>query len=179
MGLTMRVRKAVLSFVSLSIFSFSMAADKLEVLKAVCPAKIVKAKTGGYMCPVCPSFTSNAGNEDDFFVNQVLEGEFIKGMRLVFVSYNGCEPHVKDFGGVFFLYKDANGNTNVYTPNIPSLDGCRVSRKNDKDIIICETGSTFQGVTVNTKLSCEFNQKNEFHCSGRSCEGKSCRNIKF
>lgn len=112
-----------------------------EVLSLVCPTKLTTTSIGGknqLVCPVCPKFTSSAGENDDFSITQILEGNFLPGQRLFFVRYSGCEPKVKNFGGSFFISKrDNQYQVLSIEDEFGDLGSCKVQPGKDRDQLIC------------------------------------------
>lgn len=120
------------------MLNLALSLSKEDVLRIVCPVKPVRTKDGLH-CPVCPDFTSRAGEKTEVFeIQQVLIGRFAKGKTIAVATYSSkyfCEPGVY-VGGHIVLEKEGNGYRFVYgRPRY--LGFCKVLTGKDEDKLLC------------------------------------------
>jgi len=103
-----------------------------------------------WACARCPAFTSKAGSEGPFVLDEIVRGSFTApGEREAFVTYRGCEPKHAAYGGAAILRRRSEGWESVYRhPGLQPQACLSFSAEGHPDRLACRLRYEGSGVVV-------------------------------
>lgn len=115
-----------------------------KLLHKLCPAGPEKSDgessdEKGWYCPVCPAFTSKAGQKGEMRLERFVRGDFLKeGKKEVFATYRGCEPkNAAHGGGVIFRKRKGKWEARYRHPGFNPQQCLKFEAKKDQDRLVC------------------------------------------
>jgi hypothetical protein len=108
-----------------------------RLLAAICGAENVTGPAKKRHCGTVPDYPN--GPCSDLDLTAATSGSFSRpGVREVFVSYDGCEAHVNNFGGGILLRREGSGWRRVLFLPAERGDAClRFRRTDGRDALVC------------------------------------------